>query len=211
MKQILVVITAGMFLLASCTTTPSAKPLKKTFSSFDLPSEHAKEDLLPTPMVNFKNVDLMQVLEIYGKFSGRNVLHGSLPDAKITFQSVSPMGKVRMLQLFDTVLAENNIAMVLVGDDAVKAVPADQANTVPPPEIDLPWQQLPESGSVMTRTVHLKNLKPSELFPVLAPFSHLPNSIHAIDQNKLVILRDYSANIRQQLRMIEELETKSSP
>jgi type II secretory pathway component GspD/PulD (secretin) len=210
MKRILIVVVAGMIVLAGCKTTPPSTPLKKTWSSFDLPSEHAKQDLQPTPTIHFQNVELGQVLEIYGKYAGRNVLHGSLPDAKITFQSVSPVGKVRMLQLLDTVLAENNIAMVVVGDDAVKAVPADQAYAVPPPEIDLPWPQLPESSSMMMRTVHLKNLKPSEMVPVLAPFSHLRNSILAIDGKQLLILRDYSANIRVQLRMIEELEKKSS-
>ena len=199
---------AAALVLAGCSTTPPAKPLKRTFSSFDLPTEHAPADLSPTPHIHFQNVELEQVLKIYGAYSGRTVIHGSLPDAKITFQTDAPLSRIQLLQMFDTVLAQNNIAMVYSGADVVKAVMGDQMNAESPPEINLPWQSLPESSSAMMRTVHLKNLKPSEMFPVLQPFAKLPNSILAIDKQQLLILRDYSANIRQELRMIEELEQK---
>jgi hypothetical protein len=33
----------------------------------------------------------------------------------------------------------------------------------------------------------------------------------AVDAERLLILRDYSANIRQQLKLIEELEQKKTP
>ena len=113
--------------------------------------------------------------------------------------------------MLDTVLAQNGIALVLSGEDAVKAVTTSQASAATPPEINLPWKLLPESSSVMLRTVHLKKLKPSAVLPVLAPLAGLPNSILAVDDQHLIVLRDYSANIRQQLRLLEELEQKPTP
>ena len=121
------------------------------------------------------------------------------------------MSQIQFLQMLDTVLAQNGIAMVLSGDDAVKAVTTTQAIAAVPPEISLPWQLLPESSSVMTRTVHLKRSKPSQVLPMLMPFAGLPNSMVVIDDQQLLILRDYSLNIRQQLRMLEELDRKPSP
>ena len=206
-----VVVLIGTLMLAVAAPPPPSKPFKRTFSSFDQPADHAPEDLSPTPIVNWQGVELESALKIYGAFSGRTVVHGPLPDAKITFKSDAPVSRVRLLQLLDTVLAQHNIAMVLSGDDAVKAVPVDQINSESPPEISLPWQSLPESSSVMTRTVHLKNLKPSEVVAVIQSFSKLPNSILAIDSQKLLVLRDYSANIRQELKLIEELEQKANP
>jgi hypothetical protein len=46
---------------------------------------------------------------------------------------------------------------------------------------------------------------------VLQPLASLPNSIVAVDAEHLLILRDYSDNIRQQLKLIEELEQQKTP
>ena len=60
----------------------------------------------------------------------------------------------------------------------------------------------------MSRTVRLQNLKPSETVAILQPLAKLPNSILPIDSQRILLLRDYSSNIRQQLRFLEELEQK---
>ncbi|HAO79397.1 MAG TPA: hypothetical protein DCQ92_10560 [Verrucomicrobia subdivision 3 bacterium] len=202
---------ASTLVLVGCSTTSPSKPLKRTYSSFDLPSEHTKQDTLSAGCINFQGVPLEQVLQVYAASSGRTVLRGSLPDARISLRSASPLSCIQLLQMLDTVLAQNGIAMVLSGDDAVKAVTTTRVSVETPPEINLPWEMLPDSSSVMMRTVHLKNLKPSETIPMLAPFAHLPNSLIAIDGKQILILRDYSANIRQQLRMLEQLDRKPSP
>jgi type II secretory pathway component GspD/PulD (secretin) len=112
--------------------------------------------------------------------------------------------------MLDTVLAQNHIAMVYFGDKGVKAVSSAQAFMERPPEVDLPWQLLPESSSVMCRTVHLKYIIPSETIAVMQPFSSLGNGIIPIDASQTIILRDYSVNIRQQLKLLEELDQKKN-
>lgn len=159
-------------------------------------------------MIDFQGVDLRQVLEIYQAVSGRTVLRGALPDVKFVVRSQSPLTQIQVLRLLDTLLAENGVAMIPVGETTVQAVPIDRAISENPPEIDLPWRLLPESKSLMTRTVQLKKLKPSQVVPVLAPLAGLRNSIMAVDSQRLLILRDYSANIRRQLKLLEELELK---
>jgi len=104
------------------------------------------------------------------------------------------------------VLAENGIAMVLAGDHAVKAVPVATAASENPPEITLPWASLPDSSSPMTRTVTVKNLQAVEVVPMLMPFSKLPNSMVVIQDRNLLILRDYSSSIKQELKLLETLE-----
>jgi type II secretory pathway component GspD/PulD (secretin) len=151
-----------------------------------------------------------QVLKIYEEVSGRTVLSGQVPDVRIAFRTAAPLNRIEALQMLDTVLAQNHIAMVLVGDKAVKAVPSAAAATESPPEISLPWQSLPESSSAMSRTVHLQHLKPSETMPLLQPLAGLPNSIVPIDAEGILLLRDYSSNIRRQLKLLEELEQKAT-
>ena len=211
MKIIIATILAvSAWLFAGCHTTP-ANPYKLTYSSFDLPAEHPPKDLIAAGTMNFQGVSLENILKIYQALSGRTVIRGPLPDVKITLRTQTPLNCVQTLQLFDTVLAQNGIAMVLAGENAVKAVTVSQATSESPPEISRPWQQLPESSSFMMRTVAVKKLKPSTVVPMLAPLSKLPNSIVAIDSEKLLILRDYSAAIRQELQLLEKLEQNQKP
>ena len=153
-------------------------------------------------------IERWQFLEIYQKLSGRTLIDGALPEAKIVFHNQTPLTHLQALQAFDTLLAQHDIAIVYVGEDTVKAVPVAQINSEALPEINLPWQLLPESSSPMLRKVYLKKLKPSIVVPLLMPFAKLPGSILAVDDQKLLVLRDYSENIRQQLRLLEELEKK---
>jgi type II secretory pathway component GspD/PulD (secretin) len=214
MKILLPALCLGVFILAGCGSLPATKPFKQTWSSFDLPSEHPSGNVrpgnLPPGTIDFSGVGVSQVLEIYQKVSRRTVVRGSLPEGRIQFRSETPLTQIQVLQILDTLLAEQGVAMIPTGETIVRAVPVARAISENPPEINLPWRLLPESKSVMTRTVQLKNLKPSQTLPVLAPLAGLPNSIMAIDDQRLLILRDYSINIRRQLQLLEELEQKSS-
>ena len=196
-----------VLVLSGCATAPTAKPFKKTWSSFDQPADHPKQTET-SGSINFQGADLGMCLKVYQGISGRNLLRGALPEAKIVFSTQTPLSRVQALQMFDTLLAQNGIAMVYSGDDTVKAVPTAQVASEVLPEINLPWPLLPESSSPMLRKVYLKKLKPSIVVPLLMPFAKLPGSILAVDDQKLLVLRDYSENIRQQLRLLEELEKK---
>ncbi len=214
LAQLVLLPLAGVLCLAltACQTNPPAPAAKKTFSSFDVPT-HGKAQLeCPVGMLDFQNADLSQVLMIYQELSRRSVIRpATLPAPRITVRNQTPLTRVQALQLLDTALAQNGIAMVLSGDDAVKAVQDVTAVTEAPPEITLPWEQLPDSGSFMMRTVQLKRLRPSELVPVLAPLMKTPNALLPIDSSNLLIIRDYSSNVRQMLRLIEDLEKNAKP
>ncbi len=201
------VLVSGLIVMgAGCRTAPAAKGYKATWSSFDLPSDHPAEAAMNGGTINFERVDVGQVLKFYEVMSGRTVIQGILPAAQITLRCSTPVSRVQVLQLFDTVLAQNGIVMILAGDHVVKAVPRDRAMSESPPNITLPWAQLPESSSFMMRTVTVKYRKPIELVPVLSPFSAMPNSIVCIDGEHLLVLRDYSANIRQELQLLEQVD-----
>lgn len=211
MKKILSLLLAACagFLAGGCATTP-AKPVKQTFSSFDLPSEHVPADKATAGCIDFQGLQLDEVLKIYQALSGRTVLHGPLPAVSVSVRNQTPLSRAETLQMLDTVLAQNGIVMVLCGDKAVKAVTTSQAVAENPPEITLPWPLLPESSSYMMRTVHVQHFRPSEVVPMLQPLAKLPNSMLCIDGQQLLILRDYSANIRQELRLLETLEKNQS-
>lgn len=206
---IAIAIVTSILALAGC-STPQTKNWKRTYSSFDLPSEHHARDNAAQFSFEYQGIPLEDVLKLYEKVSERSVIVGQPPSGKINLRSARPLNRIEALQLLDTVLAQKRIDMVLAGDNAVKAVPAERVQTESPPEITLPWQLLPESSSPMSRTVHVQHFKPSEIVPVLQPYANLPNSILPIDSQQMLVLRDYSSNIRQQLKLLEELEQKQT-
>jgi type II secretory pathway component GspD/PulD (secretin) len=200
--------------IAGCATHSISHPETshpQTFSSFDVASSGPVQREFLAGSLNFQNTDLAQVLAIYQEISQRTVVRPTtLPALTISLRNQTPLGRVEALQLLDTVLAENGIAMVLAGDTAVKAVPVAQAAQESPPEISLPWRSLPDSGSFMMRTVQLKKLRPSEAVPVLMPFCKAPGAVLPIDSRGQLILRDYSSNIRKMLKLVEDLENNAS-
>jgi general secretion pathway protein D len=200
--------------IAGCATHSISHPENshpQTFSSFDVPSGRPAQREFLAGSLNFQNAELTQVLAIYQEISKRTVIRPTtLPAPTISLRNQTPLNRVEALQLMDTVLAENGIAMVLAGDTAVKAVPVAQANQESPPEISLPWRSLPDSGSFMMRTVQLKKLRPSELVHVLIPFCKAPGAVLPLDSSGQLILRDYSSNIRKMLKLVEDLESNAS-
>ena len=196
-------------LLAGCCTSKPRQPQtpKTTFSSFDQPVRGVVEQRYGKDEINFKGLQLREFLAIYESTSGRTLIQAvTLPAASITLRNQTPVTRVETLQLFDTALAQNGIAMIFSGEKVVKAVPIAAAGQEAAPVIDLPADQLPDSGSFMVRIVHLKKTKPSEMVPVVQPFSKVPNAIIAMDREKVIVLRDFSSNIRQMLRLIDIAE-----
>lgn len=207
---LLVLASLVALALAACRTSPPAATQKTTFSSFDVPAHGAGKEPMAPGLIDFHNADLEQVLAIYQELSGRTVIRGTLPHPTITVRNQTRLTRVQSLQLLDTALAENGITMVLTGDFAVKAVPAAQAASESPPNITLPVDELPDSGSYMMRTVQLKKVKAVELMPVLQPFAKMPNALLPLASSNQLIIRDYSSNVRRMLQLVQDLETKAS-
>jgi type II secretory pathway component GspD/PulD (secretin) len=192
--------------LTACCKSPSAGAQKRTFSSFDIPARGAGKDVIAAGTINFQNAELEQVLAIYQELSRRSVIRSTLPHPMITVRNETPLTRVEVLQLLDTVLAQNGIAMVLAGETAVKAVPEAMAIAEAPPEITVPLEELPDSGSFMSRTVQLKKVKAVEVMAVLMPLTKTPNALLPIQSQNLLVIRDYSANVKRMLKMLQELE-----
>ena len=164
------------------------------------------DDVIPAGTINFQGVDASQVLKIYSQLVGRTLLRASLPESKIILETQTPLTKTETIQALQAVLALNGISVINIGDKFVKVLGSDQANTAAG-DIDRSGStNLPSLGSYITHIVQLKYVKPSEMVPVIQPFSKLPNSILSIDGNGILVLRDYAENVKRMLEMIEQID-----
>ena len=167
-----------------------------------------EDEVFPPGLIKFSEADLSQVLEIYQELTGRTVLKpASLPAAKISIRSQTQLTRAEAVQALDSILSMNGIAMVPQGDKFVKAVPEGTANNTGKKFDDLPWELLPESGTIVTYVVQLTNAAPQEVATVLQQFAKLPgNSILAVPSTSMLVLRDYSENVKRMMEMIQRLD-----
>ena len=183
---------------AAPTTSPAAVAAALTAAQ--------PEETIPPGTINFQGVDVNQVLEIYAQLVGRTLLRAALPEAKIVLKTQTPLTKTEAIQALQAVLAMNNISLVNIGEKFVKVVQSDQANSAAG-EIDRSGStNLPNLGTYVTHITQLHYVKPSLMVPLLTPFAKLANSVFPIDDNGILIIRDYAENVKRMLEMIEQID-----
>lgn len=165
------------------------------------------EAVVPAGMIDFRLQDLPVVLQFYAELVNRTVLRpANLPATQITLKSQTDLTVREAVQALDAVLALNQITMINVGDKFVKAVPQAQAFMEGAAFSRLKPDELPELGKFVTHVVQLKYARPSEMVQVLQPLAKIPNSILPIDSSMMLVLRDYSENVKRMLEMIKEVD-----
>ena len=165
------------------------------------------EEPLPQGMIDFRAADLMQVLEIYSDMVKRTVLRpATLPAPTITLTTRGQLTMREGIQALEAVLALNGITMVNMGEKFVKALPEAQGNTAGARFDTNSAVQLPELGQYVTHVVQLKYARPSEMTAVLQPFMKIPNAVLPIESSQILVLRDYTENVKRMLEMIERID-----
>ena len=158
-------------------------------------------------LLKLQEADLQPVLEMYQELTGRTVLKpASLPAAKISIKSQNPLTRKEAIQALDSILSLNQITMIPQGEKFIKAVPQGQAFQEGQVFNKLPHEELPESGTLVTHIVQLKNAVPTEVQQALTPFSKMPNSILAINSTSMLVLRDYAENVKRMLELLEQID-----
>ncbi len=165
------------------------------------------EEPLPEGMIDFRAADLTQVLDIYSDMVQRTVLRpATLPAPTITLSTRGHLTMREGVQALEAVLALNGIVMVNVGEKFVKALPEAQGISSGARFDTNSAARLPELGQYVTHIVQLKYARPSEMVPVLTPFGKIPNAILPIDGSQILVLRDYTENLKRMLELIEKID-----
>ncbi len=164
------------------------------------------EEMIPAGTIDFQGVDVSQVLDVYAKLVNRTIIRGALPAAQIVLKTQTPLTKTEAIEALQAVLALNNISVVNIGDKFVKAAQSDQANGLGAPLDDAGSTNLPEMGSYVTHVTQLKYILPSKMLTVLQPFGKLQGGILPIDDNGILVIRDYAENVKRMLEMIAKID-----
>jgi general secretion pathway protein D len=167
------------------------------------------DELMPVGAINFPATDLKQVLEIYSKLVGRTILRpATLPAPTITLVTETPLTKREIVQAFDAVLGLNGIGVVNVGEKFVKVVPLPQVTQVGMAFTKEKPEEFPDLGQFVTTVIQVTNVKPTAMVSYLQPFASagVANGILPIDESQILILRDFSENVKRMLEMIKKID-----
>jgi len=157
--------------------------------------------------INLKGATIDEFLTVYAETVNRTILRpATLPAPTITLRNQTALTKREAIQLFDAVLGINGIAIINVGDKFAKAVPVAQANQEGAPILQGDASTLSDMGQYVTHVVQLKYVKPSEMLPIIQPFAKIPNSILPVEANGILVIRDFSENVKRMLEMIAKVD-----
>ncbi len=165
------------------------------------------DDVIPAGSLQFQALPLEQALTYYAELTGRTILRpAALPDVAITLKTQTDLTRKEAIEALDSVLALNGISMVNTGGKFVTAVPTKQVLQEAPKFMEGDAEALPEASQYVTKLVTLKYIAPSDAAQILQDFSKVPNGIVALDESKTLILRDYAANIKRMLEVLQRVD-----
>ena len=168
----------------------------------------AGDEMLPAGMIDFRGASLDEVLKMYAEFVNRTILRPAnlAAQQQIVLKTQTELSRKEVIQALDAVLALNGVAMINVGEKFVKAVLLPTANQEGQAFSKSDPSSLADMGQYTTHVVQLRYAKPSELLPALQPFAKAPNPILPIDSSQIIVLRDFTENVKRMLELIKEID-----
>lgn len=162
-------------------------------------------------VLNFPNAPLIQVFELYSQLTDRLVLYPSQLQTQTISLTTPPelhLTPQEAILAIEGALALNGVTLIPQGDRFVKAVPAAQSIMEGGAISGLEHGDLPDAEQFLTQVVQLKVAMPSEVATVLASFSKTPGGIVPIDSSMILVLRDYSSNVKRMRELIERIDVQ---
>ncbi len=185
---------------------PGAAPMATAQISAPAGSTQSQDEA--TNVVEFPNIDISTFLDVYASEVNRTVLRSpTIGNPTITLKTQKPLTRTELIEAMDTVLAMNGITMMNVGSNFVKAVPMGEAGANGAPfRSTQSAENLGSLDQYVSQIVQLKYAKPSEVVPVITPLAKIPGNIFPIDSSQILIIRDYSANVKRMMELITQVD-----
>jgi len=160
-------------------------------------------------ILNFDNADLKDVISTVASITSENFIITPGVDARITIHSSKKIPVSEVMNVFESVLEVNGMALVRSGD-FFKIVSGSSAKQKP-----IPVRESDQMGSltdvdrIVTQIVPVKYIPASEASTVLTPLLSQFGSITPNPRNNLLIISDLSSNIIRQLNILKEIDVNA--
>ena len=162
---------------------------------------HAQEQSATT--LNFRDVDLAQVVEVVAQITGKPIILDPRVRANVTIISPTPLPPDQVYETFLSLLQVNGFIAVPSGN-LIKIVPDGNARQYP--ANDLPDRINPNSDELVTQVVPVRNINATQLVPILRPL--MPQYAHLVasQAGNALILSDRASNVSRLMRIIQRID-----
>jgi general secretion pathway protein D len=160
-------------------------------------------------ILNFDNADLKDVISTVASITNENFIITPGVDARITIYSSKKIPVSEVMNVFESVLEVNGMALVRSGD-FFKVVSGSSAKQKP-----VPVRSRNQMGSlvvvdrIVTQIVPVNYIPASEASTVLTPMLSQFGSITPNPRNNLLIISDLSSNIIRHLHILKEIDVNA--
>jgi len=160
-------------------------------------------------ILNFDNADLKDVISTVASITNENFIITPGVDARITIHSSKKIPVSEVMDVFESVLEVNGMALVRSGDFyKIVSGPAAKQKPIPVRESDQ-MGSLRDVDRIVTQIVPVNYIPASEASTVLTPMLSQFGSITPNPRNNLLIISDLSSNIRRQLQILKEIDVNA--
>jgi general secretion pathway protein D len=160
-------LLAASAVFAQVTTPPvvtSPRPVPAPTPSSARAAAGSKADEMQDRFV-LADADIDSVLQALETYTGKTVLHPTaLPTGTYSIRINHPIPKSELILALETLLFQNNVGVVPLGDRFLKVVPLAAARTEAPEFIEGSTLDLPPSGKLGTKVFQLEFQRASEIF-----------------------------------------------
>ena len=182
-------------------TTPAGPVTPKNVRDFFSKTE--KENYI---ILNFDNAELKDVINTVSSITNSNFILTPGVDARITIHSAKKIPISEVMNVFESVLEVNGIALVKSGDffKVVQGAAAKQKPTEVRKSNNV--DDIPDVDRPVTQIVPVKYVPVSEVTTVLTPLLSPVGSMTPNARNNLLIINDLSSSLIRIIKILNEID-----
>lgn len=160
--------------------------------------------------LNFDDADVYTIIQtIFGDVLHLNYIVDPRIKGRVTFRSVAPVPRDKVLPLMEVVMRLNGIAIVEEGG-LHRIVPiADIAKEPAPLSIGRDPEKIRPQGKSILQVIPITYISSSEALRLMAPFLSQNALVVDVPKGNKIIIVDTDANVKRLLRLIDVFDNES--
>ncbi|HTP87911.1 MAG TPA: type II secretion system secretin GspD [Candidatus Acidoferrales bacterium] len=148
------------------------------------------------------NVSLTELIDILAKQLKINYILDPAVKGSVTVYTYGEVKPIDLMQLLETVLRVNGMAMVKVGD-LYRIVPVARINQLPlTPNVNLEGKTLPDDERVILNLIFLKYTSATEIANLVKPFLGEGATLSVYEPANLIIMQDNARSMKRTMDLI---------
>jgi len=160
--------------------------------------------------LNFDDADVFSVIQtVFGDILRVNYIVDPRVKGRVTFRSVAPVSRDRVLPVMEVILRINGIGVV-EESGLYRVVPISEVSREPSPvSIGRDPEKIPSTGKSMIQVVPIIYLQSTEVVKLVTPFVSANAVVLDVPKSNQIIIVDTDASIKRILGLIDTFDNET--